>query len=251
MTAFLDHPGPLPFAHRGGAGPWPENTMPAFQGAVDLGYRYLETDVHVTSDGVLVAFHDERLDRVTDRAGLIRDLPWYEVSKARVGGAEPIPRLEDLLGTFPRARLNIDCKHDSAVDALVSSIERTAAHDRICLAAFSDRRLGRMAAALTRPVALSLGPRGVARLRAASYGLSAGRPRADCAQVPVRAGRVTLVDERFVRTAHRLGMQVHVWTVDDPDEMRRLLDLGVDGLMTDQPGVLKEVLVDRDEWHDA
>ncbi len=129
--AFLDHPGPIPFAHRGGAGDWPENTMPAFAGAVAAGYRYVETDVHVTADGVLVAFHDESLDRVTDRTGLIRELPWSDVAAARVDGREPIPLLEDLLGTFPQVRVNIDPKHDSAVEALAETITRTGAIDRV------------------------------------------------------------------------------------------------------------------------
>ena len=99
---FLDHPGPLAFAHRGGAGEWPENTMPAFEHAVGLGYRYVETDVHATADGVLVAFHDDALDRVTDRTGKIADLPWSYVAEARVDGREPIPRLDDLLGHLAR-----------------------------------------------------------------------------------------------------------------------------------------------------
>src|SRR5918993_4898921 len=101
MHPFLDHPGPIPWAHRGGAGTWPENTMPAFEGAVALGYRYLETDVHVTADGVLVAFHDDVLDRVTDRTGVIAELPWSEVQQARVAGTEPIPLFADLLSSFP------------------------------------------------------------------------------------------------------------------------------------------------------
>ena len=101
---FLDHPGPIPFAHRGGAGDWPENTMPAFAGAVALGYRYVETDAHVTADGVVLAFHDDRLDRVTDRTGTIAELPWREVREARVDGVEPIPLLEDLLGEWPQLR---------------------------------------------------------------------------------------------------------------------------------------------------
>ena len=245
---FLDHPGPLPFAHRGGAGDWPENTMPAFEGAVALGYRYVETDVHVTSDGVLVAFHDEALDRVTDRAGLIRDQPWREVRQARVDGREPIPRLADLLGTWPDLMVNIDPKHDSAVDALASVVADHDAVERVCVGAFSDKRLARLRALLGPRLCTSLGPRGVARLRAASYGAPAGRLPAGCAQVPTRAGKVALVDDRFVRAAHERDLQVHVWTVDDEAEMDRLLDLGVDGLMTDRPAVLRDVLVRRGQW---
>lgn len=244
---FLDHPGPLPFAHRGGAGDWPENTMPAFEGAVALGYRYVETDVHVTADGVLVAFHDESLDRVTDRVGLIRELPWSEVSAARVDGREPIPLLEDILGTWPDLRVNIDPKHDSSVDALVASIRRTGAIDRVCIGAFSDRRLARIRAELGPTLCTSLGPKGIAKLKAAGFGVP-GAPPSPCAQVPVRSGRVTVTDARFVRAAHRLGLQVHVWTIDEPAEMHRLLDLGVDGIMTDRPATLRQVLEERGQW---
>ncbi|MFP4511809.1 MAG: glycerophosphodiester phosphodiesterase [Acidimicrobiales bacterium] len=244
---FLDHRGPLAFAHRGGAGDWPENTMPAFEHAVALDYRYVETDVHVTSDGVLVAFHDEALDRVTDRGGLIRDLPWSEVSRARVDGREPIPLFEDILGTWPTLRINIDPKHDSAVDPLVEAIRRTDSVRRVCIGAFSDQRLERVRSALGPELCTSLGPRGIARLKAASFGVPLQLP-APCAQVPVKAKGVTVTDERLVAAAHRLGLQVHVWTIDDPDEMERLLDLGVDGIMTDRPAVLREVLERRGRW---
>lgn len=247
-TPFLDHPGPLAFAHRGGAGDWPENTMPAFEGAVALGYRYVETDVHATADGVLVAFHDESLDRVTDRAGLIRELPWSEVARARVDGREPIPRFEDLLGAFPDLRVNVDPKHELSVDPLVEAIRRTGSARRVCVGAFSDSRIARVKAGVGPELCTSLGPRGTARVKAAAFGAPAGRLGGECLQVPVAAKGVTLVDERFVATAHRLGLQVHVWTIDDPDEMVRLLDLGVDGIMTDRPAVLREVLEGRGEW---
>ncbi|WP_208028636.1 glycerophosphodiester phosphodiesterase [Rhabdothermincola sediminis] len=246
--AFLDHPGPIPFAHRGGAGLWPENTLPAFEGAVALGYRYVETDVHATADGVLLAFHDDRLDRVTDRTGLIRELPWREVRRARVAGVEAIPTLEELLGTWPELRVNIDPKHDSAVPALIEVLARTRSLHRVCVGSFSGRRLARLRGQLGGQLCWSFGPARVARLRAASLGVPAGRLDGHCVQVPVRAGRLPIVDDRFVRTAHARHLQVHVWTVDDPSEMERLLDLGIDGLMTDRPEVLKEVLVRRGQW---
>jgi glycerophosphoryl diester phosphodiesterase len=245
---FLDHTGPIAFAHRGGAGDWPENTMPAFEAAVALGYRYLETDVHVTADGVLCAFHDDRLDRVTDRSGLIAELPWSEVARARVGGSEPIPLLEDLLGTWPDVRVNIDPKHDSAVAPLAAVLRRVDAVDRVCIGAFSDRRLARLRTLLGPRLCTSLGPAGVARLRAASLGPPAGRLPAACVQVPPSFRGVAVVDARFVRGAHRRGLPVHVWTVDDGAEMHRLLDLGVDGIMTDLPATLKDVLVERGAW---
>jgi glycerophosphoryl diester phosphodiesterase len=245
---FLDWPGPIPFAHRGGASEVPENTMPAFEHAVGLGYRYIETDVHVTADGVLLAFHDDVLDRVTDRQGRIDALPWSVVREAKVDGREPIPLFEDLLGTFPDVRVNIDPKHDGAVPALVETLKKCAAVERVCIGAFSDRRLSRVRSLLGPSVCTSLGPRGIARLRSASYGMPAGRFPAPCAQVPTGARGVTLVDRRFVDQAHKRGIKVHVWTIDDRDEMVRLLDLGVDGIMTDRPAVLREVLESRNEW---
>ena len=222
--------------------------MSAFAAAVALGYRYVETDVHTTADGVLVAFHDDHLDRVTDRTGRIADLPWAEVQRARLAGGDGVPLLEDLLGAWPDLRVNIDPKLDNAVAPLVDVLERTAAHDRVCIGAFSDRRLAAIRRFTGNRVCTSMGPRDVGRLRAASLGVPVGRFAAACAQVPVRQGRLTLVDRRFLEAAHGRGLQVHVWTIDDRTEMERLLDLGVDGLMTDRPDVLKDVLSARVQW---
>lgn len=245
---FLDHPGPLPFAHRGGAGSWPENTMPAFEGAVALGYHYVETDAHVTADGICLAFHDDHLDRVTDRTGVIAELPYRAVRDARVDGREPIPLMEDLLGTFPDLRINIDPKHDGAVEALAAVIRRTGATERVCIGSFSDARIARLQAELGPTLCTSLGPRATARLRGGSFGLPAGSLPGPCAQLPHSYKGVPVVDRRLVAKAHALGLQVHVWTIDDEDEMHQLLDLGVDGLMTDQPAVLRKVLESRGAW---
>jgi glycerophosphoryl diester phosphodiesterase len=244
LHPYLQADGPIAFAHRGGATDAPENTMPAFQYAVDHGYRYVETDVQVTADGVLVAFHDDDLQRTCGRPGRISAMPWSEVATARVDGAAAIPLLEDILGTWPELKVNIDCKSDRAVDALVATLRRADALDRVCVGAFSDSRVHRIRAALGERLCTSLGPVGVVMLR---YGRPS-RSNAHAAQVPVRQGRLTIVTERFVARAHSLGLHVHVWTIDDPAEMHRLLDLGVDGIMTDQPPVLREVLQTRGLW---
>jgi glycerophosphoryl diester phosphodiesterase len=245
MHPFLDWPGPLAFAHRGGASDNPENTLPAFRHAVDLGFHHLETDVHATSDGVLVAFHDNDLSRTCGREGRIDELPWSDVSAARVDGVEPIPLFDDLMEAFPDARVNIDCKADSGVEALVEALRRHDCLDRVCVGGFSDRRLRRIRGALGDGLCTSFGPVQTAALR---FGVPV-QWGGLAAQVPVRQGPLTIVTERTVRRAHRRGYQVHVWTIDDPAEMHRLLDLGVDGLMTDRPAVLKQVLVDRGAWH--
>ncbi|HZM31176.1 MAG TPA: glycerophosphodiester phosphodiesterase [Acidimicrobiales bacterium] len=247
---FLDWPGPLAFAHQGAhaeGGPG-ENTMAAFEAAVALGYRYLETDAHVTADGVLVAFHDDHLDRLTDRAGVIGDLPWAEVGAARVRGGEGVPLLEDLLTAWPDVRINIDPKHDAAVDPLVELIRRTGTLDRVCFGAFSDKRLSRIQAGLGPGACTSMGPRQVARLVAAARRLPAGSFTAACVQVPTRQGRIPLVTPRFLAAAHARDLPVHVWTINDAADMHRLLDMGVDGIMTDRTDVLKKVLVERGSW---
>src|SRR5580765_2815301 len=138
---FLDHPGPIAFAHRGGAASGLENSMSAFGRAVELGYRYLETDVHATADGVLLAFHDRTLDRVTDGRGRVADLPWREVRQVRIGGVEPIPTLVELIGAWPQVRVNVDVKDASAIAPLIEVIRHTGAIDRVCVASFSEQRL--------------------------------------------------------------------------------------------------------------
>jgi glycerophosphoryl diester phosphodiesterase len=254
--AFLDHPGPLAFAHRGGAAEGAENSAAAFERAVRLGYRYLETDAHATADGVLLAFHDHTLDRVTDRRGRISELPYSAVRQARIGGVHEIPLLEDLLGDWPETRFNIDVKEAAAIAPLAEAIRRTGAHDRICLTSFSDERLVLARAAIGREVCSALGPRGVAALRAAATTSGYGRLLArlkragvPCAQVPVGFRGLRVTTQRLVRTAHAIGMQVHVWTVNDPARMDHLLDLGVDGIMTDNVTGLRDVLQRRGLWH--
>lgn len=243
VHAFLDAPLPLAFAHRGGASEVPENTLPAFEHAVRLGYRYVETDVHATADGVLLAFHDSRLDRVTDRSGVIANLPYSEVSKALVGGKEPIPRFEQLLEAWPDLRINIDPKKNNAIGPLVAALKAHRALDRVCVGAFSDARIRGLRAEFGSALCTSSGPIETLRLLAGRQSTGAM-----CAQVPVRQGPVTITNARFVEHCHRLGVQVHVWTIDDDAEMRRLLDLGVDGIMTDRPAVLKAAITSRGGW---
>ncbi|MEU9734700.1 glycerophosphodiester phosphodiesterase [Streptomyces sp. NPDC048002] len=246
---YLDHPGPIAFAHRGGSADGLENTLPQFRRAVDLGYRYLETDVHATRDGRLVAFHDSTLDRVTDGAGRITDLPWADVRQARVAGAEPVPLFEELLEEFPEARWNVDVKAEPALLPFLDLVERTGAWDRICLGSFSEARVVRARRLAGTRLATSFGTRGVLGLRLRSWGLPAAvRRSAVAAQVPEAQSGVKVVDRRFVRTAHALGLQVHVWTVNEEDRMHRLLDLGVDGIMTDHIETLRKVMEDRGVW---
>jgi glycerophosphoryl diester phosphodiesterase len=246
---YLDHPGPLAFAHRGGAADGLENTALQFRRAVRAGYRYLETDVHTTADGRLVAFHDATLDRMTDGAGRIEDLPWKEVSQARVAGREPVPLFEELLETFPEARWNVDLKAESSLHPFLELIERTRAWDRVCVGSFSEARVVRAQRLAGPRLATSYGTRGVLNLRLRSWGVPAAlRAGAVAAQVPETQSGIQVVDHRFVRTAHARGLQVHVWTINEPERMHRLLDLGVDGIMTDHIDTLRKVMEERGVW---
>lgn len=255
-TAYLDHPGPVPLAHQGFSMDGLQNSMAAFAAALDLGFTYLETDVHATADGAVVAFHDDSLDRVTDRRGVIADLPWAEVARARIGGREPVPLLEDVLCTWPQVQVNIDVKAAPAVLPLVRAVERTAAHERVCVTSFSDRRRRAALRRLTRPVATSAGRETAALFRAATLLPEPLRVTAvrralhdvDLLQVPERAGPVPVVTAGTIAAAHAAGVAVHVWTVNDPADMHRLLDLGVDGLVSDRADLLRDVLIARGAW---
>jgi glycerophosphoryl diester phosphodiesterase len=246
---YLDHPRPLAFAHRGGAGHRPENSWRAFEHAAQLGYAYLETDTRSTRDGKLIAFHDAELDRITDRSGQVSKLTWNEVSAARIHGTDEIPLLEDLIGTFPELRFNIDLKDKGTVGPLASVLKRTAAWDRVCVASFSGTRLLAAQRALDRPVCVAVTPAAIAAMR--FLGLPGKemarrlvRAGAQCAQVPRQ-----LATRGFIRRAHEVGLDVHVWTVNTRQEIEWALDLGADGVMTDDVVLLRDVLAERGQWH--
>lgn len=251
---YLDGPHPRPYAHRGwhlGELAGMENSLSALRRAADEGYRYLETDVRATRDGVLVVQHDPILDRTTDATGTVAELDWAQVRAARIGGREPPCRLEDLLEELPDTLLNIDVKADDAVEPVLSLLERTDAWERVCLASFSDARLRRLCNAAGPRLLTSMGTASAAALRLrsiapwhpAGLGITGG-----LAQVPRRHRNLRVVDRALVRYAHRWGTEVHVWTIDTAAEMAELLDLGVDGLITDRPDLLREVLAARGLW---
>lgn len=254
---YLDVDGPIAFAHRGGAGmagnEGLENTLAALQRAVDLGYRYLETDVRATQDGVVYLCHDADLLRLAGAERPIASMLEAELRELRVGDDQPFVRLEDALTAFPQARFNIDLKSDDVVDPALALLDRLGAYDRVCLGSFSVDRIQRVRTA--RPQALTsfassevaafaLGPTRGWRERGVRRG-------ARCLQVPRTRGPLTVVGRRFVERAHAVGCVVHVWTIDDPAEMHALLDLGVDGIVTDHPDLLKDVLLERGQWKDA
>lgn len=237
------------YAHRGGTEVAPENTLAAFDHAWSLGYVDLETDVRATRDGVAIVLHDATLDRTTDHRGRVRDRTWSEISRARVGGVHPVPRLDDLLAAFPEARVNLDLKDATALGPLADAVARTGAARRVCLTSFSARRLRAARRTLPRGIATSADPPEVVRsLLRARTGRGLHLPQGSRLQIPEFVAGRRLLDERLLSAAHRVGVAVDVWTVNDRADMERLADWGVDGIMTDRPTLLRDVLLERGRW---
>ncbi|UNX53991.1 glycerophosphodiester phosphodiesterase [Georgenia sp. TF02-10] len=257
---YLDGVGPIALAHRGGAQEVPENSRAAVEHVRALGLGYLETDVHATADGVVVLSHDPTVDRVTDGSGALAAMTWRQVAVLRDRSGDRLVRLDELLADYPELRVNIDAKSDAVVDPLVATVRDAGAVDRVCLTSFAEERLARVRAALGPAVATGLGRADVLRLVAAARLPGPAQDRAlrqvpgpaagtVCVQVPVRYRRFPVVTPAFIAAAHRHGLAVHVWTVDEPGEMCRLLDMGVDGLVSDRPTLLRDVLTARGPWH--
>lgn len=226
--------------------------MHAFRTAVQKGYRYLETDVHTTADGQLIAFHDEVLDRVTDSRGRISALTWAQISSARIGGVDKIPTLDEVLEEFPWIRFNIDIKAPGAVEPLAATLRAHRAEDRVCVASFSPRRLDRFRRITDGRVATSTAVPGVVWAAKVPVLPRLLPMRGRALQLPIAqtvAGvRVRVLTERLIRAAHEHAMKVHVWTVNDVETMNELIDLGVDGIISDRIDLLQQVAQERGVW---
>jgi glycerophosphoryl diester phosphodiesterase len=252
---------PVAIAHRGRRVLWPENTDTSFQGVYDLGYRHFETDLHLTADGAVVCLHDPTVDRTTNGSGLVEELTLTQLQELDPGfrhvtpegfpyrsGGSRIPTLDWLLATYPDVSVVADLKCDAVVGPLVAIIDDLGAHDRVIVGSFSDARLDEFRHLSDRRVATSTGSTS-SRLWVLASRVGRGvQGEAAALQLPVRMRGVRVIDEKLVAAAHAAGLQVHAWTVNQPEEMRRLLDFGVDGVITDRPDLLKEVLIERGEW---
>jgi glycerophosphoryl diester phosphodiesterase len=248
--SYGEGPGPLAIAHRGGSALAQENSLAAFGLASGLGLRYLETDVRVTSDGHLVCFHDETLDRVTSATGPVRSKSLRELHALRINGIEPIPSFDEALDAFPDQFFTVDSKDLAGLEPLVKSLQRKGVAERVCIAGTWDGLLAQVHRQVP-AVTTALGWRSLATLlTCARAGVRPPKALANApfAHVPIKLGHVPIFVERVVAMSHDLGVRVVVWTVDEPLVMRRLLDAGVDAIITDRPDILREVLVSRDQW---
>lgn len=259
MTGYFGE-GCLRIAHRGGSKRWPENTLHAFESAYALGYRWIETDIHLTRDEQIVIFHDARLERTTNGRGPVGERTLDELRELDAGynftidgktfpfrgcGLR-IPTLAEALDSHDDLRLNLEMKGEDfrLPKCLWDFIEAHGVHERVLAAAAHDPMTDAFRRWAGDRVVTSAGIRGIFRFW---LGVQTGThrwtsPVFDALQVPMKHGLLRVVDERFVRAAHELELKVHVWTIDDPFEMRWLESLGVDGIMTDRPEVLLDTL---------
>ncbi|NVK30419.1 MAG: glycerophosphodiester phosphodiesterase [Gammaproteobacteria bacterium] len=221
-------------AHRGDLESGPENTLSAFVGAYQLGIRLLETDAHLSRDGKVLAFHDDVLDRVSDRRGKLSELSYHEILQARIGERERVPLMEEVLEACPEATLNIDAKSDAVVQPLIELIQRTGSQHRVCLASFSSRRLRQMRAQLPNARS-SMGQAEVFRTWLAAKRLSTDHCAATWVQIPPKQWGIPIVSKSFVDYQHQRGREVHVWTINEAAQLPALIEMGVDGVMTDYP----------------
>lgn len=248
MITALFQSGFTALAHRGGGKEEFENSPRAFRHAMALGYQVIETDIQVSAEGTIYIFHDDTLDRTTTATGMFRDKTDAELAAITLANGEPIPRLQDMLEACPGVAFNIDVKTDDGIDPIADFLNTHGHHDRVCLASFSSTRLDRIRRKLTTPCAMSGGQRDVLRLYLGSFGLPMGRPDVVAAQVPVSAYGLTIITPRFLRHCRKLGIAVHVWTIDDAAELTRLIRLGVNGIVTDCPTRLKAIATTEGVW---
>ena len=238
----------LAFAHRGGNESAPENSFLAFKNAVDIGYKYLETDVHLTKDGHLIAFHDNTLDRVTDKNGLIKDLTLNEIKKAKINGKEEIPLLSDLLDSFPQCFFNIDCKVNETVQPLINLIRTKSLIDRVCIGSFSQKRINYIRKSLGSSVITSMGPAEVILSKFLSFSSLSYNFSSSYTSIPIERYGVKLLDKRNIDYLKSNNQKVIAWTINNEDEMKMLIKMGVDGIMTDNLSLLKSVLIEENLW---
>ena len=248
MHPFLEGQKFIAFAHRGGGDEAAENTLEAFQYSIDLGYRYIETDVQATSDGVVVVFHDYDLLRLTGVEGKIADYTWAELQKFQVHGKGAIPRFDEVLRTWPEVRFNVDAKVDDVVQPLCK-LAKTDNLDRLCLASEYEVRVKHVREEMGRNLCTAASRGEVVRfLLPAKVGMKPPEIDAHCLQIPPKAFGLSTLTRATLGRAFEMDKPVHVWTIDTAEEMALLVDKGVGGIMTDRPKVLKSVLESLHVW---
>ena len=241
IHSYLNVPGIAISAHRGGSIEAPENTIESFEYSIELGSSYIETDVQLSSNGIPYIFHDNDLNRLFGKNIIFNSLHSDEINELILFDRYKIPTLESTLLKFPNTFFQIDVKTDEVVLPTMEVIKKTNSTDKVCIASFSSKRL-KQVHNLYPEICLSMGPYEVMKLLLASFGLYRKKVPGNCLQIPIYKYGIKLVTKRFINYIHSIGLKIHVWTINDEDTMQKLIDLGVDGIITDRPKTLKDLL---------
>ena len=238
----------MAFAHRGGTEFAPENTYEAFSSAVGIGYKYLETDVHPNADNKLMAFHDSSVDRVTNYKGKICNFTSSELKKIKIKEKFQIPFLEDLIESFSKSFFSIDMKSDQSVKPLIKLIKSMNAVDRVCFASFSQDRIDYVRDEFDNKCITSMGPREIIKTKISSIINFKHKIIPKISSLPISRYRIKLLNKRHINFLKSLNIKVIAWTINDVEAINKLIDLGVDGIMTDNISVLKKILIKKNIW---
>ena len=244
MKHYLDFPGIAVLAHRGGALEANENTLESFQYADEIGCEYIETDVQVSSDGIPYIFHDEDLSRIVGERKNFNELSSSEINNLVIFIDHKIPTLESVLLSLPNTLFQIDVKTDDVALPALQVIEKCGALDRVCIASFSSNRLEVVREKFPN-ICISMGPKEIIKTLLASFGLYSKPIHGDCLQVPIYYYGIKIVTQRFINFVQSQGLKIIVWTINDIKSMNKLMDMGVDGIITDKPMELKRLLTKR------
>lgn len=237
------------FAHRGANYLAPENTVEAFSLAVKLGFNYLETDVRASKDGIPFIMHDSNLLRMTGENFNINKLTSKDLATIKVKGESLIPKLQDIFEMFPEQNFNIDAKSKEVTEPLAEVIRKMNKFDHICIGSFSDRRIALTLKALNRHVCHSCGVAG--SLKYLFYSKMNKKPQrftANCVQLPLYYNNYKIITEELISFTQKMGMKLHVWTINNEQAMNDLIRIGVNGIMSDNCQLLKKVMTDNIVW---
>lgn len=232
------------FAHRGGANDFVENTLEAFEQSINLGYKYIETDVQATKDNKLVIFHDSDLKRMLDKEIDIASIDYDELCKYKINGIHKIPTFLEAVNSWPEINFNIDPKSQKSAELLINELKSVGNLDRFCIGSFDSHKLYKIREAFDDKICTSMGTNEVVNFYFLRF-FGINNISTPCIQIPYYRRGFKVITAGLIEDAHKFNKKVHAWTIDDPNQMNELIDMGIDGIMTDSPELLKTVLAKK------
>jgi len=238
----------IPIAHRGASLLAGENSFEAFKKANDLGYKLLETDVHGSKDGTAYIFHDESLQRLTGDNKKIYNLRDRDIDSIKINNSTIIPRLSDIFEELPSNFFNLDAKTWQAVAPMAQTIKQTQFQSKVCIGSFNNSRINKILKELGPETCHSMGTSSVLKFYFSAYSGFKLDFSAQCIQLPIAQFGISLMTQNIIRHAKRLNIKIHFWTVNDAPTIKKLIDLNVNGIMTDDCVLLRKIMLEHGKW---